>query len=128
MTVFNFDGQRGSIFVLASASGPAESMELRLLLDTGASMTSLRAETLIHLGYDPDQAEETVQIVSVNSVTEQPVVRLNRLSALGVHRLGISVVSQQFPDEIEFDGVIGLDFFRDRKLTIDFRTGQLTLE
>ncbi|MEK6257746.1 MAG: retropepsin-like aspartic protease [Planctomycetota bacterium] len=128
MTVFPFDGERGPIFVRASASGPIESAELLLLLDTGASMTSLRAETLIHLGYAPDHSDETVQIVSVNSVTQQAVVRINRLSALGVHRLGIPVVSQQFPDEIEFDGVIGLDFFRDRKLTIDFRAGQLTLE
>lgn len=91
-------------------------------------MTSLSAESLIHLGYDPAQADETVRIVSVSNVTEQPVVRLNRLSALGVHRLGLAVVAQQFPEEIEFDGVIGLDFFRDRKLTIDFRAGQLTLE
>ena len=128
MTPFSFDGQRGSIFVRASASGPADSMELRLLLDTGASMTSLSAESLIHLGYYPAQADETVQIISVSSVTEQPVVRLNRLSALGVHQLGLAVVAQRFPEEIEFDGVIGLDFFRDRKLTIDFRAGQLTLE
>ena len=70
MTTFPFDGQRGSIFVRASASGPSDSMELRLLLDTGASMTSLSAESLIHLGYDPAQADETVRIVSVSNVTE----------------------------------------------------------
>ncbi len=91
-------------------------------------MSFLSVESLIHLGYDPALSEETVNIVSVNDVSEQPVVRLNRLSALGVHRLGLAVVAQRFPDEIEFDGVIGLDFFRDRKLTIDFRAGRLTLE
>jgi Aspartyl protease len=128
MTVSSFDGQRGPIFVRASAIAPVESMELLLLLDTGASMTSIRAEALTDLGYDPDRADETVRIVLVNTMTQQAVVRLNCLSALGVHRLGIPVVSQQFPDEIVFDGVVSLDFFHDRKLTIDFRAGQLTLE
>ncbi len=93
-----------------------------------SNRTVISRTTLIHLGYDPTRSEESVEIVSVTDVQRRSLVQLNRLSALGVHRLGMTVVAQEFPEEIEFDGVIGLDFFRDTKLTINFRAGQLTLE
>ena len=127
MNTFSFNGRRGPIIVSASASGPADSRELRLVLDTGASVTTLEAKLLEFLGYDPGASDETVQVVTTDSISERPVVRLNRLSALGKHRLGIPVVSQSFPQVAKIDGVLGLDFLRDGILSIDFRSGQLTL-
>ena len=127
MRTFSFDGRRGPIIVSASASGPADSHEFRLVLDTGATVTTLEAKLLEFLGDDPDASTETVQVVTTDSISTRPVVRLNRLSALGKHRLGIPVVSQSFPQGAKIDGVLGLDFLRDGILSLDFRSGRMTL-
>jgi hypothetical protein len=52
---------------------------------------------------------------------------LIRLSAPGRHRLGSSVITHVLPTSAAVDGVFELDFLRDPALTIDFRTGQITL-
>ena len=127
MSLFSFNGSRGPIIVSASASGSEDSREFRLILDTGATTTTLEAKLLVYLGYDPDSSLETAQVVTTDSIVTRRVVRLNRLSALGRHRLGIPVVSQSFPEAAQIDGVLGLDFFRESLLSIDFRNGQLTL-
>jgi len=127
MSVFPFDGRRGPIIVSASASGPVESREFRLVLDTGATMTTLEARLLMFLGYDPDASTEVIEVTTTDSMSVRRVVRLNRLSALGKHRLGLPVVSQAFPKSAQIDGVLGLDFLRDCVLSIDFQNGQLTL-
>ena len=41
MSEFSFMARRGPILVEASASGPADSMDLQLILDTGATTTML---------------------------------------------------------------------------------------
>jgi hypothetical protein len=37
------------------------------------------------------------------------------------------MVCHTLPPSASIDGLLGLDFLRDRRLTIDFRTGQITL-
>ena len=90
-------------------------------------MTTLEARLLMFLGYDPDASTEVIEVTTTDSMSVRRVVRLNRLSALGKHRLGLPVVSQAFPKSAQIDGVLGLDFLRDCVLSIDFQNGQLTL-
>jgi len=56
-----------------------------------------------------------------------PRVMLNRLSALGQHHFGLRVLAHDLPIAADVDGLLGADFFRDKILTIDFRTGSISL-
>ena len=49
----------------------------------------------------------------------------NRLSALGRHAIGLRVLAHDLPAEAAVDGLLGLDFFRDLSLQIDFRTERI---
>lgn len=61
------------------------------------------------------------------SVTLVPKVVLTRLTALGQHRFGFPVLGHTLPASASVFGLLGLDFLRDRKLTIDFRDGRIDL-
>ncbi len=56
-----------------------------------------------------------------------PRVVLNRLTVLGQHRIGFAVLSHPLPPDAGVDGLLGLDFFRGSVLTLDFRSGLMTL-
>ncbi len=60
-------------------------------------------------------------------VTTVPRIVLNRMSALGQHQIGIRVLAFDLPQATGVDGLLGLDFLRDSRLTIDFRPGEITL-
>lgn len=124
---FPFDPNRGPVVVQCSISGPLGQADLRLILDTGATTTLIRSTILVALGYAPQGSADRVQVTMGNGVESLPRLILNRLSALGEHRIGFAALSHPIPPSAGVDGLLGLDFLRGRSLIMDFRTGQISL-
>ena len=122
-----FSPGRGPIIVEVEISGPIKSTRTRLILDTGATTTLIDPSVLIAIGYDPELVTQRVPVVTVDGTCMAPRITLNRLSALEQHRLGFPVVCRDLPTESGVYGLLGLDFFRDTVLSIDFRRGQIEL-
>ncbi len=94
---FAFDRSRGPIVVEASLSGPAGQADLRLILDTGATITLIRTTILVAVGYDPETSPDRITVAMGNGVELVPRVTLNRLSALGRHRLAFPALAHALP-------------------------------
>jgi predicted aspartyl protease len=122
-----FNATTGLILVEAEISGPAGKVGATLVLDTGATSTSLNPNVLRSVGYDPDAATESVRMTTGTTMTTVPRLMVTRLSALGQHAIGLRVLAHSLPAVAAVDGLLGLDFFRNLLLTIDFRAGQITL-
>ncbi len=125
--IHGFNSRTGLILVEAEISGPTGKAGATLVLDTGATSTSLNVSVLRSIGYDPDAAAERVQMATGTAVIMAPRLMINRLSTLGRHAIGLRVLAHSLPAEAAVDGLLGLDFFRDLALTIDFRAGQIVL-
>jgi predicted aspartyl protease len=124
---FPFNSSQGPITVIAEVSGPTGRLRLRLLLDTGATTSSIIPNALIAAGYDPDASTDRVQVTMGGGTTTVPRVMLNRLTALGKHRIGLIVTSYPLPPGTGVHGLLGLDFFRGHVLTLDFCGGLISL-
>lgn len=122
-----FKAATGLILVEAEISGPTGRAGATLVLDTGATTTSLNANLLRSVGYDPDAATSFARLTTGTTVVTVPRLMLNRLGALGRHGIGLNVLAHNLPAEAAVDGLLGLDFFRSLLLTIDFRAGWITL-
>jgi predicted aspartyl protease len=122
-----FNASTGLILVEAEISGPTGKVSATLVLDTGATSTSLNTNVLRSVGYDPDTATEFVRMTTGTAVGTVPRLMVNRLSALGRHAIGLRVLAHDLPAVTAVDGLLGLDFFRNLLLTIDFRAGRITL-
>jgi hypothetical protein len=127
MSSFAFSSASGPIHVTAEVTGPAQSHVLKLLLDTAATKSLIDASILASLGFNPGQSGNTATVITGSSVQTVPVVVPTRLSALGHHRFGLPVLAYTLPPGSAVDGLLGLDFFRNQVLTLDFRAGQITL-
>jgi hypothetical protein len=123
----SFNPKHGPILVTAEVSGPAQSMAVDLILDTGATTRLLSEATLTTLGYDLETVTDRAQMTTGSLVTSVPRVVLTRLSALGPHRFGFPVLAHTVPASASVRGLLGLDVFRDGVLTLDFRAEQITL-
>ena len=122
-----FNATTGLILVEAELSGPTGTAGATLILDTGATSTSLNADLLRSVGYDPDAATDFAQMATRTAVHTVPRLMVNRLSALGRHAMGLRVLAHSLPVQAAADGLLGLDFFRGLILTLDSRAGQITL-
>ena len=123
-----FDPRRGLIVIGAELNGPSGAAVLRLALDTGATSTLVNVAMLVAIGYDPALAAGRVQVTTGSGIEFAPRVELQRLTALGRERLAFPVLGHTLPPSAGVDGLLGLDFLRGLRLTIDFRAGQLSLD
>jgi hypothetical protein len=77
-----FDPTQGPIYAEAEVSGPTGLSSLRLLLDTGATISLVEPIMLRAVGYDPDSSTDHVQVtMGVGSASVPRIVR-NRLTLL----------------------------------------------
>ena len=125
MTPFN--AQRGLIIVPITLDGPTGDTHAFLALDTGATTTLMDPIVLLSTGFDPSTATEHVFITAASGVLYVPKVEVNALEAMGIRRPSLKVLAMPLPPSAGIDGLLGLDFFRDKRLTIDFRKGQIDL-
>ena len=99
-----------------------------LALDTGATQTMISREVVESLGYDVGSANNAVRLVTASGEEITPVIDIDRLEALEQARHYLPILGHDLPPGAPFYGLLGLDFFRNQKLTIDFREGLITLE
>jgi hypothetical protein len=127
MSIHPFNPKYGPIWVPVQVTGPTGTSNLNLLLDTGATTSLIRLSHLVYLGFDPGQPFRHTRLATGSAVGTVPVFALTRLTALGQHRFVFPVIGHTPPPSSGIDGLLGLDFLRDRVLTIDFRSGQIDL-
>jgi len=127
VSAYAFPSKSGPILVETEVSGPAGRVNVKLVLDTGATTSLINLSTLLHLGFDPDQSPRRVRMTTGSTVETVPLVVLTRLGALGQNHFGFPVIAHPLPASSAVDGLLGLDFLRGQALTIDFRTGYLSL-
>lgn len=125
---FPFTPHQGLVKVNTKVIGPWGDTVLQLALDTGATTTLLSASRLQPLGYDIANAPHKVQIATASGMEMAAQITLLQLSALGLDRVNFSVVCHALPAAVGVDGLLGLDFFRGRVLSLDFQKGIIGLQ
>lgn len=120
--------QSGLIVIRARISGPSGNVAAQLAVDTGAVRTLISREVLQHAGYRPASATQRVLIATASGIERVPQIVVERIQVLGHQRRNVPVLAHTLPPSVGLDGLLGLDFLRDYRLTIDFRAGTVTLE
>jgi len=100
---------------------------LRLLLDTGASSSVAKPTALTALSDLKARTGRFHRVETANGFVVAVEVRLPALFALGQMCEEFPVSVFNFGSETEFDGVLGLDFFRGKRLCLDFGRGEIEL-
>lgn len=80
------------------------------------------------MGYDLGAGARSVQLITASGEENATVVTIQRVEALEHHRLSMPVLCHDLPTGTPFDGLLGLDFLRGQRLTLDFREGLITLD
>ena len=123
-----FNARHGLIVVIARLFGPGGDRAVRVAIDTGASATIISTQILTLIGYDPSAAPHKVQITTGSRVEVATRLTIDKIESLGHEHLNFPVVAHTLPPAAAIDGLLGLDFFRNQELTIDFRNGLITLQ
>jgi len=123
----SFDPRQALIIVRAQITGPLGVQEVQLALDTGATTTVVRTSVLSILGYDLTTVADHATMLTGSGIESVPRLRVQQIETLGKKRRGFPVIAHTLPPNAPIDGLLGLDFLRRKRLTIDFERGRITL-
>ncbi len=118
---FSFDPHRQLVIGKTRLLGPAGTIVIQMALDTGASSSLIGWHALKLVGDDLGDAFEQVEMTTGSGVERVPRIKVRRIEAFGRRRIGLGVVGHTLPKSASIDGLLGLDFLRKCRLTIDFR-------
>ncbi len=120
-----FDPTAGLIVLPVRFHGPSGDVVARLALDTGATVSMLNWDVVIVLGYDPASVQERVQITTASGLEFVPKVIVDQAETMGIRVMPFAILCHTLPPSSTVDGLLGLDFFRGRRLILDFRAGTI---
>lgn len=123
-----FDRASNLIVVRARLWGPVRDTLIPLALDTGVVVTLVSRGALLQIGYDPDSAATRLAIATASAVESVPRISVARFEALGQQRQDFAVLAHTLPPGVGVEGLLGLNFLRGHRLSIDFRAGIITLD
>ncbi|MFH0800645.1 MAG: hypothetical protein V2A66_10780 [Pseudomonadota bacterium] len=97
------------------------------LLDTGAPSTEFSDEVLQHLGFLED-TNPNVQLKPGLQTQKYGQIVLPHIEACSCAMKSLAVYVSHFEKSWGIDALIGLDFFRQFRVTIDYKAGQIITE
>jgi|ERR1035437_748379 predicted aspartyl protease len=105
--------------------------ELKMVLDTGATHTTINSNALYLLGYDLKDSIGVVEIETANGIIETEVFEVDSFSSLGLIKDKFQVQVYDFLAHgifSDYNGLLGLDFLHGKKFCIDTKLNTITLE
>ncbi len=122
---FKLELEKGLIRIPTLISGPTNEAVIKLSLDTGATKSVLAWDILLDLGYDPAISVDRLQLTTASGVEFVTLQIVTEIEAIGLKRRDFQFACHSFPPTSTIDGVLGLDFFENTRLVIDFKAGIL---
>ncbi len=107
-----------------------EKFELKMILDTGATNTTIDSNALYLLGYDLKDNIGSVEIETENGIIETEVFEINSFSSLGLIKYNFQIQVYDFLAHgifSDYNGLLGLDFLEETKFCIDTKENTITL-
>ena len=98
-----------------------------MAMDTGASISTIPAETALSLGCSPSEAKDRAEIVAAGSIVYAPMVKIPAIEFLGFKFENIEMACMDLPSKSSVMGLLGLNLLNRFDLLIRFPKGELTL-
>ena len=104
--------------------------ELSMVLDTGATNTTIDSNSLYLNGYDLKNKIGITEIETGNGIIETEVFEINTMSCLGITKNNFHIQVYDFLAHgifSDYDGLLGLDFLEGIKFCIDTQLNAISI-
>ncbi len=101
---------------------------VNLVLDTGASVTSINSKVLSHLGYDISNPKDKVEFLTAGGYVENGFIELSRLTVFGKEFENINVGVIDFPEDEYIDGLLGIDILSNFDISIKYSNRKINIK
>ena len=127
-TLVSFDRKAALIVVPVTVKVEEEIMKFQFAVDTGATISLIDADVMARLGYTVADSIRTTHTITASKTETVHEYELDNIMAIGLIRRNFKVISRELPMGLGIDGLLGLNFFKNKELTIDFKLSEIQLK
>lgn len=95
---------------------------LKMVLDTGASITTIPMEAAIAIGCDPAKSKKRMEMITASGTEYAPVVTIPQLRFLSFKLKNVEVICHNLPPQATVSGLLGLNVLKRFDVFLKFRT------
>jgi len=128
MMSFVFDKKKPLIIVPVLIKAGNNILNFDFAVDTGASVSLIDIDVMLAIGYKKSDCIRTIDTVTASKMETAFEFKLDNIKAIGLFRRNFKVISRSLPLGLGIDGLLGLNFFKNRELIIDFRASEIRLK
>lgn len=125
MSKHNLNPKDNIIFCKVVLSGPRGSRIIDMILDTGATITTIPTETAIAIGCSPIKSKRKIELITASGIEYAPVVTVSKLKIFTFELRNIDVVCHDLPPQSLASGLLGLDILKQFNIHLDFLDNSL---
>lgn len=104
-------------------------VKARMVFDTGANLVVITEELSEKLNQDLSSREDVIRIHTFSGVVEGKSLVIEKIDLEGVRKEKVQAVITLNNDGLGgFDGLLGLSFWGDFKVTVDYQNGKIIIE
>ena len=121
--------RNGQITIRCKIHGIPDSnyRDIKLVLDTGATISGISEKLAIELGYDLLQSGITQDFDTAGGTQPLSIITIKRIDFAGSQYRNHKVLCNEHFDNMFIDGVIGLDILRNYNISINFDRNSIEL-
>ena len=128
ISLVSFDRKAALIVVPVTIKIGTEVFKYKFAVDTGATISLINTAVLTELGYTKEDSLRTTQTITASKIETVYEYNLDNIMAIGLLRRNFKIISRPLPVGLGIDGLLGLNFFKDKELTIDFKLSEIQLK
>lgn len=120
MPQFKSELKKDIIVLFAEVSGPSGSRFIKMLLDTGATYTTIPYEAAVAIGCDPSVSERRVEFITASGIEYAPITNVKSIKAFGFENKNFDIVCHNLPPQSSVEGLLGLNFLTQFNVFLKF--------
>lgn len=94
---------------------------IKMVLDTGASITTIPAEIAFAIGCDPAKPKKRIEMITASGTEYVPVVAIPEIKFLGFTLKNIEAACLNLPPQSLVSGLLGLNVLKEFDILLAFR-------
>ena len=116
------------IVVNVLVRGPKNGKLIKMVVDTGASITSIPSDIALAIGVDPSKSTKKIEIITASGTEYVPIIIVPSVQFLGFSLKNVEIACLNLPPQSTVSGLLGLNILKKFDLSFKFREGIIQIE
>ena len=108
------------IFCKVVFTGPESSRIIDLILDTGATISTMPRQTALAIGCDPIKSTQRIEMITASGIEYAPVITIPKIKLFTFEIKNVNFVCHDLPIQTPVAGLLGLNLLTKFNIHLDF--------